>query len=285
VDVVVSPDCGQLTSSLENFTESVDSTYGCLLAGGRVVTATHNWWLLHPDELCLLSLLVWAEPRAALSDSPVFLPVKSPTVPFRLVVFELAAEVRVCVLCGPQPSLAELERMVVKHWRPSSSLITSLPALLPAAHPAAPSLDRSILGFILVNTQKKRALVSMWPGQAGPQQRDTARSLSVARRLDIARTFYRTVVGAVLPSCATPSPHIAELGGTLVPDHVPHARLHHPVSEVFSCSEYHKCLALQSGPYQLFTLFISAVPNHSMRAISQRTLQTLLKEKHNNIIK
>ena len=119
------------------------------------------------------------------------------------------------------------------------------------------SLDRSILGFILVNTQKKRALVSMWPGQAGPQQRDTARSLrwdstlynmikmadcfsSVARRLDIARTFYRTVVGAVLPSCATPSPHIAELGGTLVPDHVPHARLHHPVSEVFSCSEYHK---------------------------------------------
>ena len=95
MDVVVSPDCGQLTSSLENFTESVDSTYGCLLAGGRVVTATHNWWLLHPDELCLLSLLVWAEPRAALSDSPVFLPVKSPTVPFRLVVFELAAEVRV----------------------------------------------------------------------------------------------------------------------------------------------------------------------------------------------
>ena len=40
----------------------------------------------------------------------------------------------------------------------------------------------------------------------------------------------------------------------------------HPVSEVFSCSEYHKCLALQSGPYQLFAVFIPAVPNHSMRA-------------------
>jgi hypothetical protein len=34
-----------------------------------------------------------------------------------------------------------------------------------------------------------------------------ARSLSLARKLDIARTFYRGVVGAVLPSGATPTPH------------------------------------------------------------------------------
>ena len=34
---------------------------------------------------------------------------------------------------------------------------------------------------------------------------------SLPRKLDIARTFYRTVVGAVLPSSASPSPHIAEV--------------------------------------------------------------------------
>ena len=73
-------------------------------------------WSLHPDELCLLSLLVWTEPRyivmmmiiiititmiiirCSLSDTPVFLPVKSPTVPFRLVVFELAQDIQVMMI-------------------------------------------------------------------------------------------------------------------------------------------------------------------------------------------
>jgi len=107
-DVVVCSECGAITAHLDNFTESVDSTYGCVLVGGRLVTATPNWWSLHPDELCLLSLFVSTETRCSLSDTPVFLPVKSPTVPFRLVVVELTGDVRVCVLCGPAPSLIDL---------------------------------------------------------------------------------------------------------------------------------------------------------------------------------
>ena len=64
VDVLVSPESGPTAAFLEvlpffvafnfysllfffflfqAFTESVDSTYGCLLAGGRVVVATANW--------------------------------------------------------------------------------------------------------------------------------------------------------------------------------------------------------------------------------------------------
>jgi len=283
VDVLVSPESGPTAAFLEAFTESVDSTYGCLLAGGRVVVATANWWSLHPDELCLLSLLVWTEPRCSLSDTPVFLPVKSPTVPFRLVVFELAQDIQVCVLCGPQPSLAELERLIGKSWRPALPHLAALQATLPRCFPPSVQLDRSILGLLLVNTDRKRVLASMLPH--GPNTRDSSRTLNLPRKLDIARTFYRTVVGAVLPSSASPSPHIAEVGGTLMPDHSPHANLKHQVSEVFSCSEYHKCLGLQAGPYQLFTLFISAVPNHSMRAISQRTLQMLVREKQHNVIR
>ena len=106
-----------------------------------------------------------------------------------------------------------------------------------------PSIDiwqlihRSILGLLLVNTDRKRVLASMLPH--GPNARDSSRTLkwatlipfceiqitmcghislglcssfpSLPRKLDIARTFYRTVVGAVLPSSASPSPHIAEV--------------------------------------------------------------------------
>ena len=38
--------CSLFKLPFQAFTESVDSTYGCLLAGGRVVVATANWWEL-----------------------------------------------------------------------------------------------------------------------------------------------------------------------------------------------------------------------------------------------
>ena len=42
----------------------------------------------------------WPQPRATLADTPVFLPVKSPTVPFRLVVYELVEDVQVIDPCS-----------------------------------------------------------------------------------------------------------------------------------------------------------------------------------------
>ena len=38
-----------------------DADTRCVLVGGRVAAATPNWWSLHPDELCLLSLYVWTQ--------------------------------------------------------------------------------------------------------------------------------------------------------------------------------------------------------------------------------
>ena len=45
-----------LQSYLDAFVEMVDSTYGCVMFQGGVVTATKNWFYLHPDETMLLSL-------------------------------------------------------------------------------------------------------------------------------------------------------------------------------------------------------------------------------------
>ena len=72
---------------LDSYVESVDSTYGCVLLDGRLVCATKNWWSLHPDEVNLLSLYVKVDSWATVKDTPVFLPVKSPTVLARNQVF------------------------------------------------------------------------------------------------------------------------------------------------------------------------------------------------------
>ena len=65
---------------LESFVESVDSTYGCVLSENGMVTATKNWYSLHPDEIVLLTLYLQSDIRSTLRDTPIFLPVKSPTV-------------------------------------------------------------------------------------------------------------------------------------------------------------------------------------------------------------
>ena len=62
--------------------EAVDSTYGCVLLRGQILTATKNWWGLHPDEIVLIMNYLLSEIPAVLKDTPVFLPVKSPTVSY-----------------------------------------------------------------------------------------------------------------------------------------------------------------------------------------------------------
>ena len=81
----------------------------------------------------------------ASQDTPVFLPVKSPTVPFRLVSSELSAVagvgVTVCVLCGPSPSLVEIETELLRNWKTTYNLVASLQSLHPRGFPAQANFD------------------------------------------------------------------------------------------------------------------------------------------------
>ena len=85
-----------------------------------------------------------------MQDTPVFLPVKSPTVPFRLVSSELlsaavagagAGGVTVCVLCGPSPSLVEIETELLRNWKTTYNLVASLQSLHPRGFPAQANFD------------------------------------------------------------------------------------------------------------------------------------------------
>ena len=101
VDCVVFPEANNVQSFLENFVEAVDSTYGCVLLKGHVVAATKNWWGLHPDEIVLITNHLMSEVPAVLKDTPVFLPVKSPTVSTNFQFFREFTFFNVMPLLGP----------------------------------------------------------------------------------------------------------------------------------------------------------------------------------------
>lgn len=287
-DCVVFPESHLIQNYLESYVESVDSTYGCVMVDGRIACATKNWWSLHPDEINLLSLSVLTDNWSTLRDVPIFLPVKSPTVPFRFIVCQLLANVTVCSLCGPVPHLPAIEGMLQKNWKSTHSLLSSLASVVPRGFPSIP-IDSNILGLVLVNMEKKRVISSLQPILSDPAAKDplgsTTRNMPEARKFDILRTFYRNTVGPIFPDHFVPTPHAADPKGDFPSMNVSHAILKHPVGETYQCSEFHKCYALQHRQYQLFLLFTSNVPNHFMRNSAHRTLQLFLTDKTFQIIR
>ena len=67
-------------------------------------------------------------------------------MPHRLLTYQVVQGVEVCVLCGPQPTLAELERDVDRFWRPALDPLRSIANIVPRNLPLGFQLDHSILG-------------------------------------------------------------------------------------------------------------------------------------------
>ncbi|XP_063241885.1 protein fuzzy homolog [Bacillus rossius redtenbacheri] len=258
VEIVLCSENYLLQNFVEAYAESVDSLYGCLMVRGRVAVATASWWELHPEEKKLLSLLVSGDDTCTARDIPVFLPLKSPSVPFRLVTVLLAGGAEACVLCGPAPSLGEAEQAAARGWRGALGLLRSAAQSCPRGFPAALQLDTGVMGLLLIDRSCGKFLLSRNQSSDGSED---ARSPSGAHRLDVLRTFYHQ---AALPFFAQPRPDSPEST---------------PALETYWCSEYHKCHALRSGVTLLLVLYGSAVPVHTMRLITRRTLKFLTSDK------
>ncbi len=61
-----------------------------------------------------------------------------------MVTCELIRGVTLCVLCGPNPSLSEIQNSIQKHWRTSYNLLSSLLSIHPRGFPPV-NVDPSIL--------------------------------------------------------------------------------------------------------------------------------------------
>ena len=163
MDCVISSNLKILSESLTAFVEASQSQYGCLLKNCKIVCATTNWWSLEGSELALINrLILTLNPTTIAHDIPVFLPMSNPSSALRFILFTLVESIQVCILCGPSPSMSELQQKTVERfWVPGFKLL-----LLTSLSPDIPSElmtsfeAKGLLGFFLVNKKLKRCLSS-----------------------------------------------------------------------------------------------------------------------------
>ena len=130
---------------MNSFSESVGTVFGNLRIYGKVAAATSNWWTLDKAEILQIQLLCSTDSYDTGMDIPIYLPVRSPKTPFRLVRWKLTQHSEVCLLCGPTPSLANLEKEIKRFWRTAFPLLKSAESCSPGNVPQDITLDASIL--------------------------------------------------------------------------------------------------------------------------------------------
>ncbi|KAK0055155.1 protein fuzzy, partial [Biomphalaria pfeifferi] len=265
VDIMLTPDNAMLQSFLDAFVEAADSPYGCLLANGRVVVATSKWWELSSSELVLLSLLMQSVPQCTSRDIPIYLPQASPSVPHRLMTFELIKNVDVCVICGPSPTLAQLTREIARFWTPAIETLKSTRQLNLRNFPLTLDMDSNVMGFLLVNTKSNRCLSSV---NVNREREDTAK---FEKRRAVLRSFFKYVVGTYFSN--------SSIDGT---EKGP-SEYNHQATDTYIVCSGHKCYAHISGNYQIFLMFSAKIPTFAMRSVCVKTLNLFIKDKSNQI--
>lgn len=136
-----------------------------------------------------------------------------------------------------------------------------------------PSLDKNILGFLLVNTKKQRSLTSVHPVEDEIGRTKDGKCVSLRKRQEMLRALYKLVNSAYFTTTTTPATD--DVAGA-----APNAgSSSHQVTEVYMCTETHKNYALRNNDYQLYILFSSSIPTFAMRSVSHKTLKALTTNK------
>ncbi|KAL1122092.1 hypothetical protein AAG570_003498 [Ranatra chinensis] len=234
-----------LQSCLDSYTECIGSLFACLTIENCIVVATDGWWELVPKERKLIALLVATNNDCTAVDIPVFLPYKSPSVPFRLVSICLLGSVWVTVLCGPKPDLTSVEHFSFQCWSPAVEILRAVQHIYPKNIPPTLQVHNSILGFLLINIEVGKFVSS----RCSVTNKKDCRSPS-----EVLRTFYYQTAYLLAKNESQNTP-----------------------VEAYWCSEFHKLHALCRGKNLLCVLYIAAIPVHTIRLITQQTL-TLLTE-------
>ncbi|XP_062503133.1 protein fuzzy homolog [Corticium candelabrum] len=253
-DVIVGPNTTILQTYLDGFADRLDTNYGCVLIGGKVCAATEKWWQLSCKEAVLLSCLVNSHQFESTVDIPVFLPVASPKLSHRLLVFRFKEDVFICALCGPEHDLQQVENEIIpQYWNPASDCLDFILQDKDRGLPDTVQLDAGILAFIYLCFDLNRSLSSFQiDSKTDPR-------LPLERRQRVLLQYYLT----------TQRELISKEGVT------GNFALVHPVCESYLCADDYKSYCLLAGKRQLFLLYSHTVPTFALRDVAHQTIQIL----------
>ncbi|XP_032869165.1 protein fuzzy homolog isoform X2 [Amblyraja radiata] len=270
VDCIVSPDAAILQEALEVFVAAAQSNFGCLMVMGKVVVATEKWWRLAAQEVVLLTWLVGSLAPNSSRDYPIYLPQGSPTVPHRLLTFQLVPGVDVCLLCGPTPSLQQVQtELVERFWNPVLEPLKTCLSLHQCTFPICIPLHHSIIGLLLINREQNKNLFTLQPHGVESSQLP-ATVLSPERRRSVLRQFYTLAVSAYFPAEASEDKPV------LLEEF--HAGFTHSPTECYVAADDHKSYGIQTRQHQLLLTFTPETPTFTLRNIATKTLNLLTKE-------
>ncbi|XP_022379467.1 protein fuzzy homolog isoform X3 [Enhydra lutris kenyoni] len=254
----------ELREALSGFAEAAGTAFGSLVVSGRVVAATESWWRLGTPEAVLLPWLVGSLPPQAARDYPVYLPHGSPTVPHRLLTLTLLPGLELCLLCGPRPSLSQLDpQLLDRWWQPVLDPLRACVPLGSRALPAGFPLHTDILGLLLLHLELKRCLFTVEP--SGVQEP------SPEHRRRLLRSFYTLVTATHFP----PEPGSAEDKVEEVAQRTQVPRACYLVSGPEEPGMGWRLVAVQAGPRRLLLLLSAQSPTHALRGLATHTLQAL----------
>lgn len=265
-DCILLPQPDLVQDTLESFTRAAESEFGCLLVRGRLAIATEKWWRLAPQELVLLSALANLPPGKTSCDCPVFLPQGSPNVALRLLCFQLLPGVIACVLCGPRPSLYQVENeQVCRFWSPlAENLRSCLDQAERSSLSPSVSLRRDVLALLLINRESRRSVTCL-STKATPH-------LSPVHRWELLRLFYTFSVTRYFTSEESPSSECPT--AELLHEEFSSGFTHLPV-HCYLVTDECKCYAIQTPQHQLFLLTDLSVPTFALRSVATHTLDAV----------
>ena len=273
-----------LENYLTTFTEDLDSEFGCVTVDGRIVVATEKFWQLQPVETSLLSYVVYNLRTVAASDTPVYLPNGSPVIPHRLITVTLIERVQVAIVCGPDPSLHDIQTKYIAHyWSPLVPYLRESLRSLPRSFPPELKLDHNVLSFVLLNVTEGRSLISFHAHGKSTAVDDSDPMGDVAVRERVLFEFYLSA-NDMLKTNEPPSEdgaedeHTEESNGR-TPHNVDTAdeARNSEAKETYQCFATHKCYAVKTPFYEIYVLFSRVVPTYTMSYLTKSTFKILAK--------
>ncbi|KAG7319928.1 hypothetical protein KOW79_017071 [Hemibagrus wyckioides] len=190
----------------------------------------------------------------------------SPNVALRLLCFQLLPGVIACVLCGPRPSLYQVENeQVCRFWSPlAENLRSCLDHAERSSLSPSVSLRRDVLALLLINRESRRSVTSL-STKATPH-------LSPARRWELLRLFYTFAVTRYFTSEESPSSECPT--AELLHEEFSSGFTHLPV-HCYLVTDECKCYAVQTPQHQLFLLTDLSVPTFTLRSVATHTLDAV----------